>query len=1044
MHAVARLNPFDPNGHQSLVFAPGTSLAAMARHDSLPAWFVQHGEIRVARKGKWVRYEREMWAHVRPKADTLIELTATIEGGKGGKLFLALAAVALTIATAGIGAGALGGVLGSAFGAGTIGANLLSAGVGLAGQMLLKALTPSPATNELPQVRQGELRVAGISGNEVSRGDPVAGVLGRIAFSPQHLIPAHVDLRNGKVYVRAMVGCWGRNLVEDLRINGTAIAEVPGARYEVFEGSAGEGLSFLSAQTRWMDPMARGVTLINYDLSDAPGDELLLADQLVPGNALPQWQVMRTNGTADEAHVRVLYQAPLANAAATAMSIALRVEIRKVGDVTWRKLPTLHVEDVKQQGAFRTDVRLMWGKRTGRWANIMSSQNAWAAFWRTGNGQSFAYSADSYFDPATITSTNIAPVMTSNVLGGITVSASHNNATAYLFVDGGTSYWTPPLGTMPVWWKIDWGAGNAKTIRRWRMTPNNFNYRAGTFTLSGSNDDVTYTVLHSNADTSVSMAKALADYNLNNDTAYRYYRLDITANLGAASQEVRLAQLSLYETHLGNVEFSSVSVSGNYANYVNCGPDGFDIYLDPLQGWDRGEYDIRVMRSCAFEAAQFTYSSAAYNYAASAAAAYFFSYGGAADAYQAARVQNDVSATAVVEHMVTVLNAPPINPAVEPFLTRIAVEVQEMEINSISATFTSYAREWDGTVWEDTPVPTRNPAALWRDALLRADINATPLPGEILDEASLETFFTWCAGEGHTCDAVVRDRNVADVLRLLGATSRASPRQSDMWGVVIDRDRTAEPVTALLTPETSQDRGTEIAYENVPHGLRVTYLDETDQYLQKEVEVYRPGFTSENATDIQSQTYEGITSLAKATAQASYDLRQLTLRNVQHKVEVGFEGRFYVRGQLIGLSTEVLLRHAYWGLVKSITTAAGNVTGITLFNVAALSQSADEVGLAADIDAVADITAINEQFSAAIRQKDGTVFTAAITQTADTSVITFATPVADTNQFAVLQPVAIGPLGREVKRCLLLHKEQAGDDRWLLTLVPEAPDIHAP
>jgi hypothetical protein len=1034
MQAVARLNPFDPNGFSRFDWTPGQSLAAIVREAGLPDWFLQHGEIRVARHGKWVRYEPSLWPHVKPKQDTFLELRATVHGGKGGKLFIALAAVALTVATAGIGAGALAGTLGAGFGAGTVGASLAATGAGIAGQLALKALTPSPSAGGQPSAIGNDLKQAGVSVNGIQRGGPVGGILGRIGTSGDILIPSFVTLENGRVYSHAMVGFWGRCLIEDIKLNGSPITDFADVVYETREGTGGEDVTFLSSKTYFMDPIARGQTLRNFTTDGSTQ----LTDQAVPANSKPTWQVMRTNGTADVATIRLAYPSAFQDSAGAEQGILYRIEVRKVGTVPWRRLPVLHIRDKKLSGPFRTDINIYWGKKSRQWRARGVQFNAANAYWSTAAGQPFAYDADSYFNPSTTANTDIAPVMASNVSGSIVVSASHDAANAWMALDGNTgTQWAPATSSLPAWWQIDWGAGNAKTLRRFYLeSPRPWRPKA--FRFSGSNDGVTWMELINVNETISSAYVAASDYNLANETAYRYYRFDITANWGDAATWIR--QLEFYETNFAQILNVGTNVSGIIANYVALHEDGWDIYLDPLQGWDVGEHDIRIMRSAAFDDASF--AQASYAYGGFLSTSYFFD-GSPTSPYAAVKDQSIVGLAVSVEDFITVLNQPPINPLVESRLARIAVRVPDMVINSISATFTSYAREWNGSVWVDTPVPTRNPASLWRDALLRSDINASPLPGEILDEASLEAFFDHCVANGFTCDAVVRDKSIADITRLCGAVARASPRQSNMWGVVIDQDRSAEPITALLTPETSRDLGTDIAYENVPQGLRVTYLDEDDGWLPKEVEVYRPGFTAANATDVQSDVYDGITSLAKATAQASYDLAQLHFRKVLYQREVGIEARAYARGEKFGIADDVLFRHAYFGLVKTIFTSAGNVTGIEIYGLARLSESADQIGMFGDITTMGDISTATGSFGAKIRLKNGGIATVAITETTDTTTITFATPVADTGQFDLSQPVAIGPLGREVITAILHHKEQTGTDTWKLTLLPEANVIFA-
>ena len=294
----------------------------------------------------------------------------------------------------------------------------------------------------------------------------------------------------------------------------------------------------------------------------------------------------------------------------------------------------------------------------------------------------------------------------------------------------------------------------------------------------------------------------------------------------------------------------------------------------------------------------------------------------------------------------------------------------------------------------------------------------------------MEFAYEWADTNGFTCDTAVHQRNVTEVLRLLATSMRGSPRQADMWGVVIDRDRTADPITGLITPETSRNLGCEINYPEIPHGYRVSYLDETQSYEERNVMVYRDGYSALTATDIRGITDRANTNVAAVTATALYNLRQMVYRGKVYTYEVGFEGRYYARGDLVGVVDESWAEDMYYGLLRRTITSAGNVTGFELWETAELSKSIGQPSMIGETG-----------FAVAVRQRSGAVFIGNITNTTNTKRLTLVTPVADTGQFAEIQPVSIGPRSRSVKRLLINAKQRSGEERWTLSLLPEAPEI---
>jgi hypothetical protein len=1043
--AIARFNPFEGMSPRKIDWTPGMSLGAIARLAEAPEWFFEHGTMRVQGRA----YERALWPHIKPKPGMFVELCATVHGGKSSRILLTLAAVALTVVTAGIGAGVFGATI---FG---VSSQLVAAGLGVVGQLALNALTPAPKLNQGQDASaQRELNLAGSNGNVLQINEPIAGLIGRRRMSPQVIVPPYVTLEREKLWVHQMVGCMGRCLVEDVQINDLPWADVSGAVVEVFEGDgSGAVSSFLSDAIRVMDQQQRGKVLANFDLREEGSQQVFLADQITPDKAKSPWVTFLTRGLAHRLLLRCLFESGIVSSttvANTSFSVAFRIEVRQVGSPTWKKLPVVHVADVKTSGAFRQDIELIWGADPGIWVNnarvdigsgYIPQFNIPHAMWRTGFGETFAYDADSYFDPASTSATaELTPVMTSNALGGITVSASHNNATAWQAVDGNaTTSWSPPANVFGpgLWWQIDWGAGNEKAVGRYNPVIDfgDLNH-PGKWELYGSQDGVNFTLL----DTYLEVGSAVREgqHNLASTTAYRFHRLVILDNAGGAAGNLDLRRMRfMTNRYTSTGPRASQNIFNTFANNVSLNSDGVKIYLDPNNGWPVGDYEVRIRRSWAYETAEFNVSSGtAYLYETNAGRASFFDYDLSSE-YRVYKDQKPVQSKVIVEDVMITENKRPIRADVEARLTRIAVRVPDITLNSVSARLTRYARIWNGAEWADTPVPTRNPAAHYRDALLLAENNAMPLPGEILEEASLQAFYNWCVTNNFTCDAIVQGRSVSDILNLCTSVARASPRRADRWGVVIDRDRSADPVTALLTPETSQDLGTELIFNEVPQALRVTYQDEGNTEKQAEITVYRDGYSAANAdrNQFQAVNYDGIATLAAATAQATYDLRQMLFRKLKYKRKVGIEGLDYERGELFKIADEVVMRHSFYGLVKGVTTSAGNVTGVTLYSLARLSDSAA---------AISDTEGALGTFGCSIRRRDGSCFTTAITEQADTTSITFAAPVVDTGQFALDQPIAIGPLGVEAIRAILKDKSHSGDEEFTLTLLPEAPAIFAP
>lgn len=96
----------------------------------------------------------------------------------------------------------------------------------------------------------------------------------------------------------------------------------------------------------------------------------------------------------------------------------------------------------------------------------------------------------------------------------------------------------------PCWIKYDLGAGNAKTMTEYRMKKRGTEYHTPTaWKLYGSNDDSSYTELDSQTGQSF-VGVAYKIYSVAVTTAYRYYKLDVSAT--TSNSDVELAEFTAW------------------------------------------------------------------------------------------------------------------------------------------------------------------------------------------------------------------------------------------------------------------------------------------------------------------------------------------------------------------------------------------------------------------------------------------------------------------------------------------------------------------
>ena len=153
----------------------------------------------------------------------------------------------------------------------------------------------------------------------------------------------------------------------------------------------------------------------------------------------------------------------------------------------------------------------------------------------------------------------------SGLPAGVSCSASGGTC-ANLFdgTESSSSRWEDS-GTK--WIKVDFGSGNAKTsmrIKWWGwgdQSPKDY-------TFQGSNDDVSYTTLLTVTGNTTYNSHVTDDFS--NSTAYRYYKMNITATVSGADQ-ANFAQLYIYSSVAG----ATVSPKFNQMMSVSTGGDNY-------------------------------------------------------------------------------------------------------------------------------------------------------------------------------------------------------------------------------------------------------------------------------------------------------------------------------------------------------------------------------------------------------------------------------------------------------------------------------------
>lgn len=338
-----------------------------------------------------------LYHRVLPKADAYVQIVLPVHGGKGGILGT-LAVIALVGASVFVGAAGLP-FLGSAFAAGSVGANLVAGGLSLAASLLLQGLNTPQATDN----NAGGKSVGVASAqNSFEPGAYLQRVLGTRRVTPQLVMPPYSRIDGDDQIVTAVYGLAGPHQIEDIRVGSADIDGVADITYEVREGFASDTDLTLVTDTRIEIPV--NLRLSQFRMLDTASATQVVDTSISPYT--PQWHRVQTKRSPDSVRLFLSFDAGLIFTGSSGQepsNCAIHLRIRRRGTVSWYNLPEFLVRGQKASGALRLVVDFQWlatADMPGSVTAFSASYGGWRSMFHTVEHTATAtnyWSADSYF-----------------------------------------------------------------------------------------------------------------------------------------------------------------------------------------------------------------------------------------------------------------------------------------------------------------------------------------------------------------------------------------------------------------------------------------------------------------------------------------------------------------------------------------------------------------------------------------------------------------------------------------------------------------------
>jgi hypothetical protein len=1020
--AIVRIEPSEfANYHYGI--KPGQTITEIIRSiNTVPSWVWDYGKVAVG----GVPVLRAYWDKVKVKSSTYVNISVYPKGGSGGgakDIISTIATIALIAGATAISGGALAPFLGGGFVAGSLGASAAALGLTVVGSLALQALAPPPvATNLDSGIARDDRVIAGIQGNPLARFDYLERVMGTMRASPRHLMLPFNELTNDEVVANALVGLAGKHQIEELRINGAPIDDFTGVEYEVKTGEVGSNDNVVLFDGRSAVEQSFGETLSNFNLQDVSGNETLLVDQVTPENSIPKFNAVRTKGEADEIDINLYFPAGLIDANNNPSTMPIAVQIKQKDSDTWINMPEFWFQDYSASGIQkRQRIKLKWVDEVPADLDFATkvSDERWAAAAIYEGNQSYQWLADSYFDGS------------SSAVFSDKVNADKDGFIVYL--DKATF----PKGEYDVRVKrgLAWG-GNATTYSTYSIggSPNADHYNTRDVSAPYSADN--------NQDDRPSIAILETVNTISYD--YPFSQNDLTL-IAIKAQNVKVSSISakftsiveardLYVWHFKTgvqnwTHPNGAAPTQTGTKLVHAPADADPILLSPelsFSGSDWTRVRVKAKRTAG----------------SSWEGSLFWRTGGATD-YTSSKVISEPSGIdsdyVVFEFDMTSLTTSAGHDWEGETITGIELHLIQDASSALDIDYVVIGKA-DGESWQEAP--SNNPAAIYRH-ILSSSLNAEALLDSQINDTNLVDFYERCLDKGYECNYVTQQMSVDQHKQIVAQTGWGVPQQSETWGVIQERDRSADDPIQIFSQRNSSGFIVKKTFADLPYAIVGQFLDEENDYLSEEVITYFPGYNVLNATKFVSIEYTGITNRADVIKRSQLDIDQLIYRQSQYELETDIRHLNAPRGSLVAVSNDFLSVFFDSAFITAVNDdGGGNITSIELDSDVVISESARNLYAAGNLYALSDLYEASAQAGAVIQLSDGTAVTVQIDETETTSTLTFTTPLSDPGTLVAGLPVAVGPYQSEIKRCIINSIERVEEFRARVKMVDEAPQIH--
>lgn len=453
---------------------------------------------------------------------------------------------------------------------------------------------------------------------------------------------------------------------------------------------------------------------------------------------------------------------------------------------------------------------------------------------------------------------------------------------------------------------------------------------------------------------------------------------------------------------------------------ISGGRNGLRVQLDPTQT-PKAAYEIEIIRGYATDQDDLTLST----YVFSSAVHSFFEGYSVSAGWSVVTDQSDFLARVQLVFATTLINR---KPCQRPNTALLAIESKGQSVKNVTALCGAMVPDWNGAEWAGAVV-TKNPASHYRRFLID-HYERSGTSTALVENETIEAFHDECAAQGYEVSGVFAGPTAADTISAVAEAGFALPAVDVGIGVDWFRDRSADKPAQTFSPRNSSIK---LDYYNGirPSGIRAKFQNENNNFVDDEIEVNNPFYTSFGVYEVQE--YATISNPELVRRRAFFDMLQLDRQSRRAwMVETAIEGLVCKKGDMVGVVTD-LLDDASFG---------ARVTEVINDNVFRIDQeiplvSTKSIYSTANVFGESDVFKVGEQSVIFITTPSGVHESSIIAVEGDLIRIADGLGTLDFNG----AHLTIGPVSNFLKRCIVREITALDDENARLVLVDEAPEI---